>query len=142
MGGHLHFKSPKILKFGWNDIMKYYNCPCGEKHPIGTKCPNKNKDINSFYWSKSWKKTRKTVLNRDHFLCQRCLLKFGKITTDHLEVHHIKKMNTNKDLALDESNLITLCLHCHRFIDGLEDGTLDFDFHISDKQQKDIDELF
>lgn len=114
--------------------MRYYNCPCGKKHPIGTKCPNKMKDLNNFYWSKEWKLTRKSVIERDKHLCQRCLIKFGKVTTDKLEVHHIKKLNSNRDMGLLESNLITLCLHCHRYVDCLNDGELDFEFNISEKE--------
>ena len=56
--------------------------------------------------------TRKRVMRRDLFMCQKC----GKRESDFdykggLQVHHIKAVFDGG--ADDESNLITLCALCH-----------------------------
>ena len=64
-----------------------------------------------FYCRAAWRKTRKMVLQRDHYLCQHCLAE-GRVTPA-TEVHHIKKLEDYPDLALDLSNLVSLCWTCH-----------------------------
>ena len=61
-------------------------------------------------------------------LCVRCLLKYGIVTTEHLEVHHIEPLIQYWEKRLQNDNLITLCVQCHRFIDMRNNGKLDFEF--------------
>ena len=53
-------------------MARMYNCKCGQKHPVGTECPNKykykrensseeNKIVNRFYNSKAWKDKREEI---------------------------------------------------------------------------------
>jgi 5-methylcytosine-specific restriction enzyme A len=64
-----------------------------------------------FYKSKAWEKCRETIMERDNYLCQKCL-KRKKITPADM-VHHIKELKDYPELALNEDNLISLCNPCH-----------------------------
>lgn len=69
----------------------------------------------AFYNSGEWKSKRQEILERDHYECQWCKRE-GKVTTaDHstLEVDHIQEFEECPELALDDSNLRTLCKSCH-----------------------------
>lgn len=57
---------------------------------------------------KGYAKFRKTVLERDGYVCQIC----GE--TDKLEVHHIKPYARYPKLRTTVSNGITLCKKCHK----------------------------
>ena len=120
-------------------MARMYNCRCGELHPVGTECPHKskyakekgsenNKKANEFYRSKAWKSKRKEIIGLDKGLCVRCLLKYGIVTTEHLEVHHIEPLIQYWEERLQNNNLITLCVQCHRFVDMKNNGKLDFEF--------------
>lgn len=65
----------------------------------------------SFYKSKEWKAKRKEILKRDNKECQKCKSrgKYYKAET----VHHIKHLKEHPELALTDSNLISLCYACH-----------------------------
>lgn len=64
-----------------------------------------------FYKSTAWKHKRKQVLERDNWECQKCKDEGGysRATT----VHHIKHLTDRPDLALTDSNLVSLCSACH-----------------------------
>lgn len=64
-----------------------------------------------FYQTKEWRKARKLVLQRDHYLCQLCIAKncARKANT----VHHIKALEDYPSLALDLANLTSCCYACH-----------------------------
>lgn len=64
-----------------------------------------------FYNSSAWKRKKAEILERDNHECQRCKAKGGysKATT----VHHIKHLTDRPDLALTDSNLVSLCSACH-----------------------------
>ena len=120
-------------------MARMYNCKCGELHPVGEPCPHKykykkdhgtenNKKANKFYSSKEWKSKRKEIIGLDKGLCVRCLLKYGIVTTEHLEVHHIEPLIKYWEKRLQNDNLITLCVNCHRFVDLKNNGKLDFEF--------------
>lgn len=120
-------------------MARMYNCKCGQKHPIGTECPNKykykrensseeNKIVNKFYTSKSWREKREEIKSLDKGLCQRCLIKFGIVTTERLEIHHIEPLTVKWEKRLQNDNLITLCVQCHRWIDIKNNGRLDFEW--------------
>ena len=99
-------------------MARMYNCGiCGGKHEVGTDCPNKYKfkkvsDVsqkaNKFYRTKAWKMKRKEIIQRDKY-CQRCWLKFGIVSCDHLEVHHIKPLTQYFNERLNNNNLICVC---------------------------------
>ena len=65
----------------------------------------------SFYNSKEWKHKRNMILRRDKYQCQECR-RYGR-TTEAVTVHHIKHLDEHPELALEPSNLISLCNRCH-----------------------------
>ena len=76
-------------------------------------------EIGKFYKSKEWRQVRQTVLMRDRFLCKHC----GAPAT---EVHHIKHLTETNiwkpEIALNPSNLVSLCWSCHRKEHRGDDG--------------------
>ncbi|MBU8800510.1 HNH endonuclease signature motif containing protein [Bacillus licheniformis] len=68
-------------------------------------------EARAFYKSTAWAKCRALVLKRDHHLCQDCLA--NKTITKAETVHHIKELREYPELALDASNLVSLCNPCH-----------------------------
>ena len=84
----------------------------------GLHNPRKNSDekndtmkAQGFYHSAAWRRVRRMALQRDHFLCQDCLKhgRFKKAT----EVHHVLELEEHPELALELSNLRSLCWDCH-----------------------------
>ena len=71
----------------------------------------------SFYKTIQWTRTRAYVVERDQNECQPCKAR-GLVTTNNLIVHHIEPLEYVPSKALDESNLITVCIGCHNFIHG------------------------
>ena len=80
-----------------------------------------------FYKSPPWRRKREEILKRDNYECQECK-KQGKVSIDYnrfkvdtshqrkhkyLDVDHIEELQDRPDLALADSNLITLCIKCH-----------------------------
>ena len=67
--------------------------------------------IKAFYHTGIWGKKRIAILERDHYSCQECRKKgfYKKAVT----VHHIKHLRDVPELALTDSNLISLCADCH-----------------------------
>lgn len=78
----------------------------------------------SFYNSKAWKVTRLTVLEREHFLCERC----GEPAS---QVHHkiwLRPDNINDpNITLNLENLEALCETCHQHEHYLQDRGYAFD---------------
>ena len=74
-----------------------------------------------FYDSYKWRKVRKQVLMRDNYECQWCKEE-GKVTTDNLEVDHIKEIEFHPDLALDTKNMRVLCKYHHNVRHDRFDG--------------------
>ena len=68
-------------------------------------------DRELFYKSKAWRYRREHVLRRDGYLCQNCK-RYGK-RVEAVTVHHIQHLEDRPDLALEDSNLISLCNACH-----------------------------
>ena len=58
--------------------------------------------------AKAW---RKSVFERDKYICQLCGKQGGK-----LNAHHIKPWAEHKDLRFEVGNGITLCEKCHKQI--------------------------
>ena len=83
--------------------------------------------------TRRWAKTRQTVLKRDNYLCQRCLIKFGITNTEDLTVHHIKSRKDYPELFHELSNLVCLCRTCNNQLEAKEyNHELDFDFKIEE----------
>lgn len=71
----------------------------------------KRKEMNPFYLTKGWRNKREYILLRDKYLCQECKSK-NKFTIATM-VHHVKPLENFPELALTDSNLISLCSMCH-----------------------------
>lgn len=81
----------------------------------------------SFYNSMDWRNKREAIKARDHYECAQCRRE-GKVALDIYEpnkngrkkiklvVHHIKELEYNPELALEDDNLETLCVECHNKI--------------------------
>lgn len=61
----------------------------------------------AFYTSTEWRKTRAAILARDGHTCTLC----G--SSERLQVDHITPRTAAPHLALEPSNLRTLCIHCN-----------------------------
>ena len=98
---------------------------CGRVHPVGYDCPHKPERIRrddetkqvKFRASTAWRKTAKSILRRDSYLCQACLSELPgtvrKYNSANLSIHHITSLEENFSMRLDEDNLITLCSTHH-----------------------------
>lgn len=71
----------------------------------------KRYDEHKFYKTKEWRKKRLEMLKRDNFECQMC--KERGLQTQAQTVHHIVHLRDDRSLALEDSNLISLCNSCH-----------------------------
>ena len=75
-------------------------------------------DVSKFYNSTAWKRMREEILRRDNYECQLCREE-GRVNAGEdgkgksLVVHHQKHLRDRPDLALEESNLITVCESHH-----------------------------
>ena len=58
---------------------------------------------NQFYNSSEWRTIRRQALKRDHYECVWCRDE-GKVTTNNLEVDHIKELEFYPEYALDIDN--------------------------------------
>lgn len=83
-----------------------------------------------FYNSNAWKNPkwgkRIEILRRDRFECQDCIARLkdarrkgiklsgeDRLIRKAEQVHHIKELKDFPTLALDNDNLISLCIECH-----------------------------
>lgn len=110
---------------------------CGKIHEKKFDCGKKPKKIygkrkksDRFRWQQAWKKKREEIKERDNYLCQVCLngeypINDRVLNYENLEVHHIEKLNDRPDLALENSNLITLCENHHEMA---EKGAISSDY--------------
>lgn len=71
-----------------------------------------------FYQNQTWRNKRKEILKRDNNECQ-VNKSLGQVSTDKLIVHHIKPLEYFPELAMDDSNLITVSHTNHNIIHGL-----------------------
>lgn len=71
----------------------------------------KQGNVRKFYKSREWCRKRRQILKRDNYECQKCKSegRYHKAET----VHHISHLRDNPELALVDSNLISLCFECH-----------------------------
>lgn len=66
------------------------------------------------YVSAKWKKVLRRIYARDQGICKRCNL--AKHGYRAMHAHHIHPWAGNPDLRFDESNIVTLCRECHRWV--------------------------
>ena len=101
---------------------------CGKLHPRGYKCNvgrnYKKNDDDKLRSTYRWTKKAKQIKDDANGLCEVCKAQ-GIYTYDGLEVHHITKLRKNRELLLDDDNLICLCTYHHKQAD---DGELDADY--------------
>ena len=107
----------------------YKSCSkCGKIHPANFKCNTRKAyaggDERSLRSQYKWTMKSKEVREKAHNLCEVCK-DSGAYVYDSLEVHHIEKVRENKSLLLDNSNLICLCVECHKKADK---GLIDADY--------------
>jgi 5-methylcytosine-specific restriction endonuclease McrA len=104
---------------------------CGRIHDRKYTCPQKAaslerranrrrkySDQDRLRNTNAWKKKSLHIRERDQYLCQACLNGIGytksrRIETENLQVHHIIPLKTDRNEALNNENLITLCETCH-----------------------------
>lgn len=67
--------------------------------------------LDKFYKSKQWRRKREMILRRDCYQCQDCK-RYGRLRPA-VTVHHIQHLEDAPELALTNSNLISLCAKCH-----------------------------
>ena len=68
-------------------------------------------ESNPFYLTAKWKRKRARILRRDGYQCQDCK-RYGRMR-EATEVHHIKHLEDNPELAYVDDNLVSLCKSCH-----------------------------
>lgn len=102
------------------DFGQYYCEKCGAE-VTAERNSHKNKKISSDskISSRKWKKTRDQVIIRDQGICVLCFLKYGRIFSKSLEVHHIVKRIDDPSLMYDLDNLVTVCRECHEELEKL-----------------------
>ena len=70
-----------------------------------------------FYHTKAWKRVRALAMQRDCGMCQDCMERFragyGFKPRRAQMVHHLVPLKERPDLALELSNLRSLCYACH-----------------------------
>ena len=106
-----------IFQKGKTDLLK--SCKyCGRIHDSKFDCGKKpvrkyrRKEAEQFRYTSKMKKKSEQIKEDAKYLCELCLDE-GRLTTSNLETHHIEKLTSRPDLALDEDNLICLCRRCH-----------------------------
>lgn len=124
-------------------MARLVSCPkCGRIHPVNM-CPRsrsarpagswiktRTTQANKFRSSYKWTRKAQQIKERDHYLCIACLHDIDgggqpAYTMAGLEVHHIVSLESDFNLRLDDSNLITLCRYHHeRAEQGLYETSL------------------
>ena len=93
---------------------------CGKIHPAGYTHRKYRKyetaEERKLRSSNKWKIKSLEIRENADYLCEVCR-DLGVITYDDLEVHHIEKIRDNKDLLLENNNLICLCVTHHKQAD-------------------------
>lgn len=89
-----------------------------EGFQTGQEHPHFNPDYDAEY-GPHWHNIRKHIRERDNFCCQHCGITQNEYMQSYerkLDVHHIKPLSEFSEVeeANRDSNLITLCLPCHR----------------------------
>lgn len=78
----------------------------------------------AFYQRQAWRNKRKEILKRDNNECQ-VSKSLGEVVTKKLIVHHIKPLEYFPELAMVDSNLITVSHQVHNIIHELNETKFD-----------------
>ena len=102
--------------------MIYKSCSrCGKMHPKGYTCNvgrvYRGGDERKLRASNAWKTKSLNIRDRSSYLCAVCR-DLGIFTYEGVEVHHIIKIKDDKDLLLEDTNLICLCPEHHKQADS------------------------
>lgn len=110
---------------------------CGKIVDYNHKCNKgkiyKHNDIDKLRSSTKWTNKSIEIREASNYLCSVCLDE-GIINYDNIEVHHIIKLQDDKDLLLENDNLICLCKYHHKQAD---EGKLDKDYLINLVKKRD-----
>lgn len=79
---------------------------------------NKKIDPRSKISSRKWREIRDQAIIRDK-VCILCLVKYNRIFSKGLSVHHIIKRTDDPSLMYDLDNLVTVCRECHEELEKL-----------------------
>lgn len=100
---------------------------CGAMHPFDAgQCQvgrgRTDTSTAKFRSQWSWRKMSEKVRERDHHLCQICMIDeydtYLQYNSAKLEVHHIQPAEQYERLRLEPTNLITLCSMHHKQADA------------------------
>ena len=72
-----------------------------------------------FYSSPEWEEKRLEIMKTDNFTCLKCNKNGSKIHAG-FNVHHIIPLSVDWEQRLENNNLITLCVSCHKETFGKE----------------------
>lgn len=106
--------------------MKTVCANCGRLHSLddGSCRPSRPKphtEAAAFRSTYQWTKTAKQIKERDHYLCQICIIEeydtFEQYNYRSLEVNHILQAETHEALRLEPTNLLTMCVTHHKLAD-------------------------
>ena len=91
-----------------------YNYQCGAKKKYNY---TKDRQLRSTY---KWRMKSKEIRELAGYRCEVCkdLDELDPDSLEHLEVHHIEKVEERPDLLLDNLNLICLCVNHHKQADN------------------------
>ena len=81
---------------------------------LDVEFPDEYGNDRNFYFSPIWKRISKSIRKRDNFTCRIC-----NISGKRLNIHHIIPKLMGGDES--DSNLITLCIDCHRLMPKSQD---------------------
>ena len=70
----------------------------------------RNQESKKFYHSRAWLRLRDIKLCNAPY-CEDCLSR--GIHTAATHVHHMQELTTHPHLALDEDNIMSMCISCH-----------------------------
>lgn len=93
-----------------------FNCTVGKQYNGGEERTLRN--------TNAWKEKSLEIRERANYLCEVCRDN-NEYTYKDIEVHHIEKIRDNKDLLLDNENLVCLCQFHHKLADA---GQIDKDY--------------
>lgn len=92
------------------------------------------REQNGFYHTKQWQTLRQQVLDKQHYLCQYCLL--HERVTPAKTVDHRVSLVFDPDKKADVSNLDTICPECHHLKTEWEQT-----YYFKNGVKQDVDEI-
>ena len=104
---------------------------CGRVHDSRYDCgrkprrfPARRSGEREFRGRRIWTDKSLRIRERDHFCCQLCIRDImrpdvlPRININEIEVHHIVPVAEDPDLALEDSNLVSLCRYHHELAEA------------------------